>query len=77
MNGFNGMNMGMGWGMGFGWLIGIVVIVAVIWIISRMVNTNQERPLLPNKSALDILNERYARDEITKQEYEEKKKDIL
>lgn len=68
---------GMGWGMGFGWLIGIVVLVVVIWFISRIVNSNQERPLLPTKSALDILNERYARGEISKQEYEEKKKDIL
>lgn len=66
-----GMN-GMSWGMGFGWLIGLVVLVLIIWAVTKTVNSgNSGSPV--QKSALDILNERYARGEINKEEYEEKK----
>jgi len=66
----------MGWGTAFSWLISIVVLVAIIWFISKMTNTNQEKSNLPTKSALDILNERYAKGEIDKNEYEQMKGNI-
>lgn len=68
MHGFNGMN----WGMGFGWIIGIAVVILIIWIITRTVNGSPNTPSQNNKSALDILNERYAKGEIDDKEYEEK-----
>lgn len=75
MNGF-GHDWGMGRGMGFGWLIGIVLIVLVVWFIVRAVNQGNYAQRPPEKSALDILKDRYARGEIDKKEFEEKTKDL-
>jgi len=73
----NGLN-GMGWGMGFGWLIGLVVLVGFIWIIVRFFQPNNNFPNQRNeKTALDILKENYAKGLISKEEFEQKKKDIL
>jgi putative membrane protein len=68
----------MGWGMGWWWIIGLFFIIAVIWFISRMINQNpnQNKPILPSKSALEIMKERYARGEIDKAEYEEIKRNL-
>ena len=38
--------------------------------------TESEKAHIPAESALDILKKRYARGEIDKQEYEEKKRDL-
>lgn len=53
------------------WILIIVAIVVVItWFVRQNTGPRQDR------SALDVLKERYARGEISKQEFEEKKKDI-
>lgn len=77
MNGFNGHGWGMGLGMGWWWIIGIAVVAAIVWLILR--NANQNGPVNNpgRKSALEILKERYASGEIGKEEYEQKKKEIL
>lgn len=67
MHGFGGMGLGMLWY----WLIGILILVAIVWLVSRSFSLN--RPDSQSKSALDILKERYARGEIDKEEFEEKK----
>jgi putative membrane protein len=72
-HGFNGM--GMGWGLGFGWLFGLIIIGLIIWLVITLVNQNKTRPE-KGKSPLDILKERYARGEINKEEYLDKKKDL-
>jgi putative membrane protein len=67
-----------GWGgMGFGMLLFWGVVIAAVAVLVK--NFWGPRDLnLPDqeKSALDILNERYARGEISREEYEEKKRDI-
>lgn len=74
MNGMFGYGMnGMGWGMGFSWLFGIVLLILIIWAVTKGLNSGQNDISTENKSALDILKERYARGEINKEEFEEKK----
>jgi putative membrane protein len=70
-----GHGWGMGWGMGFGfifWLVILGVIVAgVAWFV-------RSRPGGQRRStSLEVLEERYARGEINREEYLQKKRDIL
>jgi putative membrane protein len=74
MHGFNGMNWGMGWGMGLGWIIGIALLALIVWAIVRISNSAASASSGRQKTALDILKERYARGEISKEEYEEKRR---
>jgi len=75
----NMMNFGFGPFGGFGWIFMIlwwVLIIAGIvalikWLTSQSSNTNNRE-----KSALEILQERYAKGEIDKKEFEERKKDL-
>ncbi len=72
----------MGGGMGiwtlFGMIFWIVLIVGVvllvIWFIQRAAGGGTSKT---GESALEILKKRYARGEISKEEFEEKKRDIL
>ena len=73
MNGYDGH----GWGMGWWWIIGLIILVAVIWMGVKTMNKNQSLSSDPGKSALDFLKDRYARGEIDKQEFEERKKDLM
>jgi putative membrane protein len=68
--------MNYGWGMGLAWILGLFVLVALIWLIVKSASQNSNTDRI-QKSALDILKERYAKGEISKEEFEEKKKDIL
>lgn len=69
-----------GHGYGAMWLIWILLLVGVIWVVVGLSRQPQpgttERLNSKAKSALDILNERYARGEIEQDEYEQKKKDL-
>ncbi len=60
-----------GWGI-FIWIFWILVIIGIALLINYLL----ER-IGGQESALDVLNKRYARGEITKEEFEEKKKEIL
>jgi putative membrane protein len=73
------MHWGYGWGMGFGGLIMVVfwvlIILGVVYLIKLIaVGTRDEGK---RDTALDILKQRYAKGEITKEELEEKKKDLI
>ena len=73
MHDFNGM----GWGMGFGWVVGLIVLIVIVWLVVKSINQNNNSNQPKNMSALDILNERYAHGEIDKEEYDERKRNIL
>ena len=71
---------GWGWGMGFG-MIGMVlfwvlVILGIVVLVRRGGGASAPSGTPASKAALDMLNERYARGEIEKQEFEEKKRDL-
>lgn len=70
-------NFNHGWGMmgGWGWIIGIILLAMFIWLIIR-ISSSDRYIRSANKSALDILKERYAKGEIDKEEFDTKKKDI-
>ena len=70
----NGINDGMG--IGWGWIVGLIVLIIIVWIIVSMLNRKQHSTVTAEKSPLDILKERYVRGEISKQEYEEKRKAV-
>jgi putative membrane protein len=77
------MGPGMMGSYGFGFLMPVVMIVfwgLIIWGIVAMVRyfaTHNRGVPDQNDSALEILKRRYAKGEISKQEYEEKKKDLM
>lgn len=67
----------MGWGYGMGWigailmfLFWIAVIAVLVFLISRFTGERKNR----GDEALDILRKRFASGEISKEEFEEKKK---
>jgi len=74
------MGGGAGWGMGFGGifmiLFWVVIIVAVVMLVKWLAGGSSRIDLPREKSALDILKERYARGEIGKEEFEQKKRDL-
>jgi putative membrane protein len=66
-----------GWGMGFGMIIWLVILAAIIagvvWLVrSQPVGGGQR-----HSKGLDALEERYARGEIDRDEYLQKKRDIM
>jgi putative membrane protein len=72
------MHWGYGWGMGFGWVFMIffwvLVILGVVYVIkSVMPGAKKEKA---GETALDILKKRYAKGEITKEEFERIKNDL-
>ena len=71
----DGSGFGMGGGMFMGmffWLVILIGFVAlIVWSVQRSTGSNQSHSV---ESALDILKKRYAKGEIDKEEFEEKKR---
>jgi putative membrane protein len=71
-----GMKMIGGFGMGFMgifWVGIIILVIALVWPHIK----RAEEPGESRNSPLDILKERYARGEINKEEFEERRKGLV
>ncbi len=64
-----------GWEMGYGWIIAIIFLIIIIILVA--VNQKKSNRRLKDKTPMDIIKERYARGEISKEEFEEKRRSIL
>ncbi|MBE0627903.1 MAG: SHOCT domain-containing protein [Burkholderiales bacterium] len=73
-NGFGYGGIGMGIGMLFFW--GLIIAAIVMLVRGFGAKSGASEPRLREKSALDILGERYARGEIGKAEFDEKRRDL-
>lgn len=69
-----------GWGMGFGWIFMILfwglVILGIAALAKWLMASSAGGAVPPGKSALELLKERYARGEIGKEEFEQKRRDL-
>jgi putative membrane protein len=64
----------MGWGWGFGWIFPLLMIFGVVFCVVMMTRMPWGHGHgHPAASALQLLNERFARGEISKEEFEEKR----
>lgn len=62
---------------GWAWLLALIILVLLILVIIKLFRQGQHPQGKLQEKALQILDERYARGEITKEEYREQKKEIL
>lgn len=64
--------------MGIGMLLfwGLIIVAVVMLVRGFGGSSREYAPRLPEKTALDVLRERYARSEIGKAEFEEKRRDL-
>jgi len=73
MGGWNYM-MNFGYGGMFMWLIFAVILIVVIYFINN--SKSNESPGRSNQTLLDIIKERYAKGEISEEEFEKMKKNL-
>jgi len=68
---------GMGWWMGLGWLWILIlwagIIALIVWVVKKLTEKGQTNS---KRDPLDIAKERYAKGEITREEFEQIKKDL-
>ncbi len=87
VSGWQGYGYGMmGPGMmgGFGWMWPMPVLMIIVWglitwgivALVRSLSKSRSSDSSEADSALEVLKKRYARGDISKEEYEEKKKDL-
>ncbi len=69
------MHYGFGYGGMFMWIIFLIVIGLLIYFFVQSQNTKGKMPT-ENESPLDILKRRYAKGEITREEFDKMKKDL-
>ena len=70
------MNNAWGMGYGYGWIIGLLILVVVIGVIVSALKRRKNSNRIKYNSPQDILKIRYAKGEISKDEYDEKRRHI-
>lgn len=74
--GWAGMGAGMGIGMAIFWIPILVLLVLLVVLVGRVLGFGGRGNKRQQKTALDILRERYAAGEIQREEYEQKKRNL-
>jgi putative membrane protein len=73
-----GWGMGFGWGMGLGWLIfllfWVLAIMGIVYLVKLIAGGGRSRTV--EERPLEILKRRYAKGEISKEEFERMKEEI-
>jgi putative membrane protein len=64
-----------GWELGYGWIIGIIILIIILILV--VVNQKKNSRRIKEKSPIEIIRERYAKGEISKEEFEEKRRTII
>ncbi len=64
-----------GFGFGFMWIFWLLLILVIVWAVKSGMSAGSSDKQ-SEKSALQILEERYVRGEIDKNEFEQKKRDL-
>ncbi|MDW7777272.1 MAG: SHOCT domain-containing protein [Methanosarcinales archaeon] len=72
---FSGGGM-MGFGMGFGAIIMLLFWGAIIWLVISLINAGTKKSEETPESALTVLKKRYAKGEITRDQYLEIEKEL-
>jgi putative membrane protein len=73
---FSGGGM-MGFGMGFGMAVIMVLFWgAIIWLVISLISAGTQKSEETSESALTILKKRYARGEVTREQYLEMEKQL-
>ena len=78
MSGWGGYGYGYGaFHMVFWVVLLIAVIVAIVWLVRTMAPAGTRGSAAPRSAGLSLLDERYARGEINRDEYLQKRGDLL
>ena len=69
--------IGYGWGMGFAIIMGLVLIAVIVYTVFalRKQVSEREKPT-PKKPTAELFRKQYARGEISKEEYEARKREL-
>lgn len=62
---------------GWMWIFWVAVIVGIVFLIRWIITQGREDEPRDKENALEILKKRYAKGEIDKEEFKQKKKDLL
>jgi putative membrane protein len=65
-------------GIFFSWIFKVLVAALIIWLVVHSLSKNQNNKniQMPAETALDILKKRYAKGEISKEQFEQMRKDL-
>jgi len=71
---------GMGWWMMFGWLVMLVfwggIIALIVWGVKKLVERGSGPDAVQKRDPMDIAKERYARGDISREEFKRITKDL-
>lgn len=64
-------------GYGLGWISTLIFWAVIVWIVYELIKYAKGRDDKKEDNAMRILRERYAKGEISKEEFEARKKDLV